>query len=296
MSQDNVTVKVETKKIDFSVEKKQDIKVVLDPVVDINIHIPSNDLNVLVDSNQVQLKVETNPPDVGLMLKKYPDVIVLAAGNIGPMGPEGSIGPQGPAGTPGPPGPQGPSGAVNSVYSGTWRWTTDLVDAATSGDIGVDAVTWDIVTEIHLSETTRPGADVLAFLQKLNVGDGFYLQEASSSANWARYTIAAPGIDNGNWWTFPVTFISSSGSPPSNNADTSVSFLKEGAQQVETTYVFTQVVAAMTWNILHNLNRYPSVTVVDSGGSEIIPTLIYIDSNSVTLSFGAATSGKAYLN
>jgi len=62
------------------------------------------------------------------------------------------------------------------------------------------------------------------------------------------------------------------------------------------TYIFTQGTPSTTWTIAHNLNAYPSVTVVDTGGSEIIPTVVYTDANHLTLTFGAATTGKAYLN
>jgi len=62
------------------------------------------------------------------------------------------------------------------------------------------------------------------------------------------------------------------------------------------TFIFTQTTPATTWTVTHSLNAFPSVTVVDSGGSEIIPTLVYTDSNTVTLTFGSATSGKAFLN
>lgn len=62
------------------------------------------------------------------------------------------------------------------------------------------------------------------------------------------------------------------------------------------TYVFTQTGPSQIWNITHNLNCYPAVTVVDSGDSEIIPNVTYISANSLRLDFAAATSGKAYLN
>jgi hypothetical protein len=64
----------------------------------------------------------------------------------------------------------------------------------------------------------------------------------------------------------------------------------------ETTYPFVQSAASVSWDIIHNLNRYPSVTVIDSGGSEIIPNLSYISANEVVLSFANPTSGTAYLN
>lgn len=69
-----------------------------------------------------------------------------------------------------------------------------------------------------------------------------------------------------------------------------------GPPGTQTTYVFNQLVAATLWNIAHNLDRYPSVTVIDTGGSEIIPNLLYVSDDVVTLFFDNATSGKAYLN
>lgn len=61
-------------------------------------------------------------------------------------------------------------------------------------------------------------------------------------------------------------------------------------------FVYTQVAPSATWSVPHNLGKFTSVEVVDSGGSVIIPNISYIDSNNVTLSFGSATSGKAYFN
>jgi hypothetical protein len=63
-----------------------------------------------------------------------------------------------------------------------------------------------------------------------------------------------------------------------------------------TGFIFTQSSPSATWTIIHNLNRWPSVTVVDSGNSEIIPNVVYTNSNQVMATFGSPTSGKAYLN
>jgi hypothetical protein len=70
----------------------------------------------------------------------------------------------------------------------------------------------------------------------------------------------------------------------------------EGPPGLQTTYVFTQLAVATTWNITHNLDRYPAITVIDTGGSEILPDIFYVSANVVTLFFDNATSGKAYLN
>ena len=61
-------------------------------------------------------------------------------------------------------------------------------------------------------------------------------------------------------------------------------------------FVFTQGPPSATWVIVHNLNKNPSVTVVDTGDSVIIPSIHYDNVNQVTVTFGSATSGKAYLN
>lgn len=62
------------------------------------------------------------------------------------------------------------------------------------------------------------------------------------------------------------------------------------------TYTHTQLTLAAVWNVAHGLGVYPSATVVDSGGTEMIPDLTYVDANNLTLTFGAPTSGKAFLN
>ena len=61
-------------------------------------------------------------------------------------------------------------------------------------------------------------------------------------------------------------------------------------------FVFTQGAPSAVWVIVHNLNKQPSVTVVDTGESVVIPTVHYDSANQITATFGSATSGKAYLN
>jgi len=53
---------------------------------------------------------------------------------------------------------------------------------------------------------------------------------------------------------------------------------------------------ATVWTIAHGLSSYPSVTVVDTGNTVIIPDVHYDSPSTVTLVFGSLTSGKAYLN
>lgn len=63
-----------------------------------------------------------------------------------------------------------------------------------------------------------------------------------------------------------------------------------------TNFVFTQASISNTWNIQHNLNKYPSVTVVDSGNTVWYGEVKYIDLNNIQIKFNQSISGKAYLN
>lgn len=61
-------------------------------------------------------------------------------------------------------------------------------------------------------------------------------------------------------------------------------------------YVYEQGVSSDTWRITHNLNRNPSVTVVDSANNVVVGFVTYIDNNTVEIHFNGAFKGKAYLN
>lgn len=62
------------------------------------------------------------------------------------------------------------------------------------------------------------------------------------------------------------------------------------------TFEYQQVTPATTWNITHDLAKFPSITVIDTGDTVVTGQYTYIDNNNVTLTFSAAFAGKAYLN
>ena len=61
-------------------------------------------------------------------------------------------------------------------------------------------------------------------------------------------------------------------------------------------FTYTQVTPSNTWDVTHNLNKKPSVTVVDSADSVVIGDVQYLNNNQVRLTFVGAFSGKAYFN
>lgn len=61
-------------------------------------------------------------------------------------------------------------------------------------------------------------------------------------------------------------------------------------------YVHNQEMVSATWTVNHDLNKYPSVTIVDSGDNVLYTEIEYIDVNTLEVRFEASTSGKAYIN
>ena len=64
----------------------------------------------------------------------------------------------------------------------------------------------------------------------------------------------------------------------------------------DATFIHNQGGAATTWTVTHNLNRYPSVTLVTSADCVAIANVEYESANELTITLSSANSGKAYLN
>jgi hypothetical protein len=66
--------------------------------------------------------------------------------------------------------------------------------------------------------------------------------------------------------------------------------------QTRENYVHDQQVASNTWVVVHNLNKYASINIVDTSNDIIMGEVRYNSLNQLTINFTAAISGKAYLN
>jgi hypothetical protein len=63
-----------------------------------------------------------------------------------------------------------------------------------------------------------------------------------------------------------------------------------------TSYTHVQSSASNAWSVTHNLGYYPSVTVIDSGGSEVVGEVDYTNVNSLVIHFTSPFSGNAYFS
>ena len=68
---------------------------------------------------------------------------------------------------------------------------------------------------------------------------------------------------------------------------------KQGA---DVNFVYTTPIPMSCWEIEHNMNKYPSVTLSDMAGNVIVGEIRYINLNKVVVNLSEAICGKAYLN
>jgi hypothetical protein len=73
-------------------------------------------------------------------------------------------------------------------------------------------------------------------------------------------------------------------------------FMEENAEFNGETTIFNQNTASSIWTVEHNLEKFPSVTAIDSSGGLIIGEINYQNNNSLTINFSAPLTGTAYLN
>lgn len=71
---------------------------------------------------------------------------------------------------------------------------------------------------------------------------------------------------------------------------------KELLKSIPVQYTHYQIVPERLWYVSHKMNKFPSVTIVDSANTVVYGEIDYIDKNTVKIYFKDAFSGMAYFN
>ena len=125
------------------------------------------------------------------------------------------------------------------------------------------------------------------------VGNNILISEQNNISLFGHFTIDSYTLNN-NVATLNLTNLFGNGALDLDKVyDFAVFTL---SSQGAPTFVFTQGIPATTWNIQHNLGKFPSVSVINNNNVVINGEVTYIDNNNVQLNFSAGFSGKAYLN
>jgi len=147
-------------------------------------------------------------------------------------------------------------------------------------------------TTLEVSPLDVSGANTVAFITYL-VGNNILISEQNNINNFGHFTIASYTA-KGNVYTLALTPLAGNGNFDINKFYDFALFTLSSAGTP--TFEFDQGVPATTWDITHNLGKFPSITVIDTGNTVVFGEYDYVSNNRVTLTFSAAFAGKAYLN
>ena len=147
------------------------------------------------------------------------------------------------------------------------------------------------ITTMEISGTDVSGQNTVQFMEYL-VGNNILISEQNDISLFGHFTIDSYTL-NGTAYTLNLTNIGGNGNLDINKF---YDFAVFTLSSPDKTFEFDQGQPATLWTIQHNLNKFPSVSVVNNNNVVINGEITYIDNNNLTCTFSAGFSGKAYLN
>lgn len=174
----------------------------------------------------------------------------------------------------------------NAIHAKEFRYAVDNTAPQQFG--------WSNITAIAFSKKTISLVDISPMVDLLlNQNIKITNSAQGGQSNYAIYVVVSI-TSLTDAFLLNLTHVGSSGTP----ALDSIAVAATGVSNLisDKFFEFNQATASNTWNISHNLNKFPSVSISDSGGSEVQGLISYVDNNNLTINFSAPFSGKAYLN
>jgi len=149
------------------------------------------------------------------------------------------------------------------------------------------------ITQIYLHRQNTYGVDVYSYLNKIKEYDAVLnLHVANNPVFTGVFVIQSVNVFFRDVIVLTVDMRLENGSMLNNDKI----LVSSSYKALSSTYTHTQLTASSTWVIQHNLNKRPSVTIVDDGDNLVFADVQYSNENLLTITFTGATSGKAYLN
>lgn len=158
-----------------------------------------------------------------------------------------------------------------------------------------DIVPFSSIDLLVFSKYAKSGYSVNEFMNSM-IGQRILIQKTNQPNTFAYFEMISyeERITEPNFFDVSLSFISGNGYIETDN-DYFVSLVSDIVVG-DKNFVFTQSSSEQVWNVEHNLNKYPSVTVTLSTGQVGYGDVTYIDENNLKITFAGAESGKAYMN
>lgn len=159
-----------------------------------------------------------------------------------------------------------------------------------------DSLAFSGITDLVISDYTVNDANFSSYFNAIS-GGRIIVQKAIDISQFGIFDVTDVNDTEGqtNFKTLDVTHVHSNGTLEKDE-DYFIFLLQYDNDISDKNYVHTQQSVSTTWSVTHNLEKRPSVTVVDSADNVVIGDVEYVDNNNVTITFASAFSGKAYFN
>ena len=160
-------------------------------------------------------------------------------------------------------------------------------------NFGGQNTNWSAITRIYINTLMPNGSTSVNYLARL-VGKDIILGDRNNLDGYGIFKVTSLTQESGSVYYMDLSYKSGSGVIKALHyygiqADV------DGIES-DKNFVFTQGTASTTWNIQHDLNKFPSVSVVNNNNVLMYGETTYVDTNNLTINFSAGFSGKAYLN
>tara|TARA_B110000977_G_scaffold157345_1_gene200377 strand:- start:167 stop:874 length:708 start_codon:yes stop_codon:yes gene_type:complete len=180
-----------------------------------------------------------------------------------------------------------------------YYWTANSANTLTPGagdfygpSIGTPMAS---ITTMQVYKSDKSGQDVVAFMEYI-VGNNILISKQNDISVFGHFKIDSYTINNpdDDFYTLNLTNLAGNGNLTELlYYDFAVFALPSKAVH---DFTFTQPTPSVEWTIQHNMDKFPSVSVVNNNNILMYGNTTYVDTNNLIITFTAGFSGKAYLN
>ena len=194
------------------------------------------------------------------------------------------------------------SGYLDSIASKFFYQTLDPGEDRANGSITFvpqvgATVPFSSISGFRISELQKSGVNV-SDLYSAYIGSRIIIQRANDPSRFGIYdwSTSTQNVTETTFYDITMSYVFGNG-VMEEDEDYLVYLLEyDTSESEDKNYVHNQNVASSVWTVNHNLNKFPSCTMVLSTGQQGYGDVTFIDKNSLTITFAGAETGKAYIN
>jgi hypothetical protein len=165
-----------------------------------------------------------------------------------------------------------------------------------SADSTVD-IAWDSFPSLEVSKFDAAHTDISPILNYL-VNEQIMISSTTHKNYFGHYRVTSYSeASTQDFYILELEYLGGYGTLTLDNSYNITKFsLDREADVSDKHYIHDQGVPSISWTINHNLNKFPSVSAVDTASNLVMGQVEYIDRNNLIVTFNASFSGEAYLN